>query len=33
VILGLAILLLWGVYRMATPEDERAAERREVIAD
>jgi hypothetical protein len=33
VILGLAILLLWGVYRMATPEGERAAERREVTAD
>jgi hypothetical protein len=33
VILGLAILLLWGVYRMATPEEERTAERREVTAD
>jgi hypothetical protein len=33
VVLGLAIFLLWGVYRMATPEDERAAERREVTAD
>lgn len=33
VILGLAVLLLWGVYRMAVPEAERTTERREVTAD
>ena len=33
VILGLAVLLLWGVYRMAAPEGERTTERREVTAD
>ena len=33
VILGLAVLLLWGVYRMVVPEAERTTERREVTAD
>ena len=33
VILGLLVLLLWGVYRMATPEGERTTERRQATAD
>jgi hypothetical protein len=33
VIAGLAVLLLWGIYRMAAPGREPATERREVIVD
>ena len=33
VILGLVVLLLWGVYRMAALEEERTTDRREVTAD
>ena len=33
VLLGLAVLLLWGVYRMVAPEEERTTDRREVTAD
>jgi len=33
VVPGLAVLLLWGVYRMASPGVEQTTERREITAD